>query len=149
MKRWFVIGPLAAVALAFAACGGGDNDNNSSNGGDSEEATASGEPLSDEEYLRVFCTGVTNYRNALNTAPREGLVDVIEEYIDSMRAVTPPEDAQGFHDEFIGYLEEAVEEPTFLVTRDPPRPPDDVRERLASKTSDIDECEYPTFLDGQ
>ena len=24
-----------------------------------------------------------------------------------------------------------------------------IRERLASKTSDIDECEYPTFLDGQ
>jgi hypothetical protein len=144
-----LLASLAAAALFLAACGGGGGSNSTPTPTPTSEApTPAGPPLSDEEYLRVFCTGVTNYREALNTEPREGLVRVVEEYVASMRAVSPPADIAEFHAAFIRYLEDAVAEPTALITRQPPLPPDEARSRLADKARSIDECRYPTFLDG-
>jgi hypothetical protein len=152
MKFRFLALPLAAAAIVLSACGGDSDEPNgtsSANGGDGDATTEPGSiAATDEEYLRRFCIGVTEYREALNTEPREGLVRVVEDYLASMEELTPPEDMVEFHAAFLDYLRDAVEEPTALITRDPPVPPDDVRERLAEKTDDIPECEYPTFLDG-
>lgn len=141
---------LLVVPLLFlAACGGSsEGESESPTPGATVSVSPSGPPLSDEEYLRVFCTGVTNFREALNTEPREGLVRVVEEYRDAMAAVNPPADLTEFHAQFVQYLADAVAEPTQLITRQPPLPPEDARKRLAGKTGDIPECQYPTFLDG-
>lgn len=152
MKLWHLSIAAAAASLLLAACGGdGDSTDASATPDASASATngATGAPLSDEEYLRVFCTGISRYRVALNTANRDELIGVVEEYRDSMAAVTPPEDAQEFHADFVDYLTEALEEPTALITRDPPVPENGVRERLAEKQADVPECEYPTFLGGE
>jgi hypothetical protein len=149
MKFWLLAVPLAAAGMLFGACGGDGDDESGQDGGGSVTTTAApgGAAVSDEEYLRRFCSGVTEYREALNTEPREGLVRVVEDYLASMEGVTPPADLVEFHAAFLDYLREAVEEPTQLITREPPVPPDGVRERLAEKTDDIAECKYPTFLD--
>ena len=146
MKRWFLFAAMAAVPLFAFACGDDSDDGSSA---DSTGTIASGVALSDEDYLRVFCSGISRYREALNTASREELVDVVEAYRDSMAEVTPPDDVQAFHDAFVAYLTEAMDEPTALITRDPPVPEDEVRERLAETQSSVDECEYPTFLGGE
>lgn len=135
-----------AVSALLVACGGDSKDD--ATPAATSSVTPSGSPLSDEEYLKVFCTGVTSFREALLTEPREGLVKVVQDYYDSMKAVFPPPDAATFHQEFLDYLEDALEEPTFLVTRDPPVPEGAVRSRLASAVSSVAECKYPTFLEG-
>jgi hypothetical protein len=150
MKRWhFAAVPLAAISLLFGACGGdGDSSSTATPGGDASGSPSAptGTPLSDEDYLHVFCTGISRYREALNTASREELVNVVEDYRDSMAEVVPPADVQEFHTAFVDYLTEAMEEPTALITEDPPVPEASVRERLAEKQSSVDACEYPTFL---
>jgi hypothetical protein len=167
MKPTLLAALLAALALLAAACGGGDGDGASGDndgadddptedasvdpGGDQPRTsvTPSGPPLSDEEYLRVFCSGVTTYREAVNTANRDELIQVVQDYLDSMAAVNPPEDLQQFHTELLGYLDDALDEPTYLLTRNPPVPEESVRSRMAEKSADIDECQYPVFLGGQ
>lgn len=147
MKLLSALFAVVALPALLIACGGSDNKDSGASAPTSS-LTPSGAPLSDEEYLKVFCTGVTNFREALLTEPREGLVKVVQGYHDSMQAVVPPPDAATFHQEFLDYLQDALEEPTFLVTRDPPVPESSVRSRLASAVSSVPECKYPTFLEG-
>ncbi|MGE5595467.1 MAG: hypothetical protein ACM3S1_05465 [Hyphomicrobiales bacterium] len=147
MRRFrFVLSGVLALALVvpLAACGGGDDDDN----GEPTASASSGPPLSDEAYLKVFCTGVTNYQEALTTATSEDAIGkVIQDYVSSLRAVNPPEDLREYHAEYIAYLESALEDPTSLTTKPPPLPGDSVRDRLARKVADIEECKYPTFLE--
>lgn len=154
MKHWRIALPatLLVAGLLLAACGGG-----SKNGGASPTPpgstaspatpTASGPPLSDDDYLRVFCNGLNDYRNALNTATTaEAIADVVRAYVAAMRLVTPPVDVSEFHAAYIKYLADAIDDPTSLVVTPPPKPPDDVRKRLAEKQRDVAECSFPTFL---
>lgn len=121
--------PLAAL---LASCGGSD----SPEGGGS-----------DEDYLRAICTGSQDFSNALlsKTTPDE-IADVIRDFIETMENTNPPADLVGYNDEFVKYLEEAVNEPTSLVTSKPPLPDDDVQRRLASKEPSVAECKDPTFF---
>jgi hypothetical protein len=155
MEHWRFALPavvLVVGALALAACGGSDNNNGNpspSPGATQQPATPSpgGPPLSDEEYLRVFCNGLNDYTNALNTATTtEAIAEVVRAYVAAMRQVTPPADVREFHAAYVKYLEDAVDDPTSLVVTPPPKPADTVRRRLAEKQRDVAECKFPTFL---
>jgi len=50
------------------------------------------------------------------------------------------------NEQFIKYLEDAVSEPTSLVTRTPPMPDKDAARRLAALEPGISECKDGTFF---
>ena len=147
---------LTALAIFAVACDGDDDDDSpaptdsagspaATSGGDGNGASSAA--LSDEEYLAVFCSGLVEYQDAVNTeSTEEGIQRVVEDYVQDLNEVSPPEDLQEFHSEYIAYLEDAVDEPTALLTSEPPLPDEGPRERLAGKVDDVPECEYPTFL---
>jgi hypothetical protein len=154
-RRWVRGAALACVALAamtgvaLAACGGGDDDGGAD--GPSPEASAATPAtvtqLDDAGYLKVFCEGLSDYQDALLVEPTaEGIAKTIEAYVAAMKAVRPPEDLQAFHDEYVAYLEGALDEPTSLLTTDPPEPPEEPRQRLRELIDDTPECKYPNFL---
>lgn len=138
--------PLAAVALAallFAAACGGDSDPKPT-----PTAAAPGPDLSDEEYLKVLCQGITDFQDALLSAPTsEKIAEAIDGYVTNMDGVNPPGDLRQWHADYLQYLRNARDgDPTSLVTADPPQPDQDVSDRLALKWQQVDECKYPTFL---
>lgn len=149
----FIVACIALLTLAAtSACGGGDDD-------DTPTATAAGnetpipsitpnpDPLSDEEYLAVICSGLADYTAAIVTETTvEGIRAVVLDYIASLQAVTPPEDVQPFHDDFIAYLSAAIDSPTDLLAMPRPLPEDDVRDRLAGKENDVEECRNATYF---
>ena len=115
-------------------------------GSDSSSGANTG--VSDEEYLKVICTGLSNFTDALlskTTAAEIG--QVIKDYIAEMKKVDPPSDVKKFHQDFVKYLEDSLAEPTSLVTRKPPLPSESVRKRLAAKEPGVAECKSPTFFD--
>jgi len=115
-------------------------------GADTDSGAKTG--VSDEEYLKVICTGLSNFTDALlskTTAAEIG--QVIKDYIAEMKKVDPPSDVKKFHDDFVKYLEDSLSEPTSLVTRKPPLPSESVRKRLAAKEPGVPECKSPTFFD--
>lgn len=124
---------LAGVAaLGLAACGA--------------DAPA---PLSDEEYLAVLCAGLERYAAAVDTETEAaGIAVAVSAFLDDLRAVAPPPDADGFHAAFIAYLEDAVDDPTRPLAVAPPLPAAEVRARLAGKERAVPECREPTFLGG-
>ena len=141
MLRGFSVVVGLLVAGIVLGCG---ND-------DSETATPTlpaGEAgTSDEEYLAALCTGLDRFSPALLEAESvDEMVAVVEEYIETLEAVEPPADVQPFHDSFISYLTESLDEPTELVNRPPPLPEESVRERLAEQEASVEECEGLTFF---
>ena len=131
MRRYLFAAAMLLPALAlFASCG--DDDDTPKSGG------------SDEEYLAAICKGTSDFSNALlsKTTAAE-IADVIKEF---MKSTNPPADLAKYNDEFVQYLEDAVSEPTSLVTRTPPLPPDDVQRRLAAKELTVEECKDGTFF---
>ncbi len=104
-------------------------------------------PVSDEGYLAVMCANLDRFSDAILTETEEaGIAAVIEDFIEELKAVQPPEDLREFHGAFIDYLEEAVDDPTSPLVLAPPLPEDDVRERLAGKERSVEECREPTFF---
>jgi hypothetical protein len=137
-----ILGAVVALGVVLAACGGA--------GDKSSSPTSDPNALSDEAYLKVFCTGLTEYREALLTkTTADDIAKVIKDYIAALKPLSPPQDIAKFHQEYVKYLEDAVNDPTSLVTRNPPEPGASERQRLASKTSNVPECKYPTFLADQ
>jgi hypothetical protein len=137
---------LALIALLFASCGGG-----SSSGGSTPRAS-NGSPqsgtASDEAYLKVICGGTDQFYNAVQTSSTaDGISKAIKDFIADLQKVTPPADLQQFNKEFIKYLQDAVDNPTSLLSTNPPLPPEKARDRLVSKEKDVEECKNPTFLD--
>ena len=133
---------LLPLLVLGAACGDDDGDD----GGDSAvpEAKPGG---NDEDYLRAICKGTQDFSNALitKTTPEE-IGDVIEDFITTMKETNPPDDLEAYNADFIKYLEDALAEPTSLVTRNPPLPSEDVQRRLAGKEVSVDECKDGTFF---
>ncbi|MBI5948382.1 MAG: hypothetical protein HY875_09610 [Chloroflexi bacterium] len=125
---------VAAVAvLLLAACG-------------SDKAPADN-GVSDEEYLRVLCTGLDNYSDSLlGAAKPDQIAKVVQDYITAMKAVTPPKDLAPFHTAFITYLEQGFADPKALLTVSPPRPPEKVASRLVAKEPQVPECQDATFF---
>lgn len=146
MRSSLLIGLVLSVCALGMACGG---DSKSSDGGSAsgaEAPTPGGPPLDDATYLKVLCTGLTNYLEAANTKPREGIEKAVKDYIASLEKVNPPEDVKPFHREYLRYLKDALDDPTNLLTRKPPKPEDGVRKRLDEETKKVPECRFPTFL---
>lgn len=146
MRRLPLLALVSILSLLLLASACGDD-----SGAKKADASpvAGGTPLSDLEYLKVFCTGVTNYYEAVNTQPtKEGIAKVVQAYVDAMKAVQPPADLQEYQVAYLKYLQDAVNDPTRLLTQKPPLPAEPVRDRLAGKVKDVPECKYPTFLGG-
>ena len=135
MRHWILLalGLLWAGALFLGACGG--DDDTPKGGG------------SDEDYLRAICVGTTNFSNALlsKTNP-DDIAKVIKDFIEEMKKTNPPADLVKYNQDFIKYLEDAVAEPTSLVTRAPPLPDKDVARRIAALEPTITECKDGTFF---
>lgn len=135
---------VGAAALLFASCGGSKTPSGTATSGAAVTSTSA----SDEAYLRVICGGADNFFNALQTATTtDQLSKVIEAFIFDLQQADPPSDLTDFNGEFIKYLQDAVDNPTSLVSANPPLPPEAARQRLVSKESDVEECKDPTFLD--
>lgn len=130
----------------FAACGGGSSNKGTTPSGSA--STSSGAPVSDEAYLKVICGGTDNFYHAIQTATTAAAISkVVKSFIADLQKVTPPTDLQQFNKDFITYLQDAVDNPTSLISVNPPLPPKAARDRLVSKESDVEECKNPTFLD--
>lgn len=140
MRIWYLFALLLLPFSLFGAACGDD---------DSEEAEVPGAKPGgdDEDYLRAICQGTQDFSNALitKTTPEE-IGDVVEDFITKMKETNPPDDLEEYNAEFIKYLEDAIAEPTSLVTRNPPLPPEDVQRRLANKEISVDECKDGTFF---
>lgn len=107
------------------------------------------DPVADEEYLAVMCVNLDRFSDAVMEATAEAeIAEVIEDFIEALEAVEPPADLREFHEAFIDYLREAVDDPTSPLVLAPPLPDDDVRERLADKERSVEECREPTFFNG-
>lgn len=136
MRHWIllVFGILSASAMLVAACGD-DDDAAPKSGG------------SDEDYLRAICVGTSNFSNALlsKTNP-DDIAQVIKDFIAEMKKANPPADLVKYNGEFIKYLEDAVSEPTSLVTRAPPLPSTEIQRRIAALEPAITECKDGTFF---
>ncbi|MCL4232422.1 MAG: hypothetical protein KJ053_12655 [Dehalococcoidia bacterium] len=127
--------PSLLLALIGSACGGNEKD-----GQDTPTAPAS-EPVTDKEYLKVICTGTKGFSDALvSQTTAEGIAGSITGFIASLKQTTPPADLQQFHQDLIKYLEDSVSDPTSLVTKKRPQPPEKVRERLAATEAEVPEC---------
>jgi hypothetical protein len=132
--RWFGLSLVLLVSGFMAmACG---NDAAAPEGGGT-----------DEDYLKAVCTGISNFSGALisKTTAKE-IGDVIQQFIDEMEKVDPPADLVAYNKSFVQYLKDSLSDPTSLVTKTPPEPPQAVRDRLAAKESSIAECKDPTFF---
>lgn len=136
MRRFLFAGAILVPALVlFSSCGDdGDNDTPKSGG-------------TDEEYLAAICKGTSDFSNALLTKTTAAEIgNVIEDFITLMKDANPPADLADYNQEFVKYLEDALADPTSLVTREPPLPPDDIQRRLAAKELSVDECKGGTFF---
>ncbi|MBA4179315.1 MAG: hypothetical protein C0506_01890 [Anaerolinea sp.] len=127
---------VAAALLASAACG---------NGGDAPKPT--GNELSDEQYLAAICSGTSKFSDALisKTKPEE-IGAVIKQFAADMKKLDPPGDLKSYNEQFVKYLENAVADPTSLVTQNPPLPAKEARARLAAKETSVPECKDGTFF---
>lgn len=107
----------------------------------------SSDPVADEEYLAVLCVNLDRFSDAVMVETEEaGIAAVIETFIEELEAVAPPDDLRDFHEAFIEYLEEAVDDPTSPLVLAPPLPDDDARERLAERERSVEQCREPTFF---
>ena len=103
--------------------------------------------VDDEAYLAVMCANLDRFSDAVQVETEEsGIAAVIQDFIDALEAVDPPADLQGFHDAFLEYLEDALDDPTSPLVLAPPLPDDEARERLAGKERSVAECLEPTFF---
>ena len=158
VPRFLALGFLVLLPLAaIVACGGDDDDptptpavSETPDSATTSAPTPAGTPigpLTDEEYLAVICSGLEDYTAAIiREQTVEGLSAVVRDYVVSLQAVLPPEDVADFHNQFIAYLTAAIESPTDLLATPRPLPPDDVRDRLAGKEEDVEECRNARFF---
>lgn len=140
---------LAPAMLAMTvACGGDDGDTSAPTATVSADVTP-GQPrdVDDLGYLDVFCSGIARYFDAVDTATTaDEIADAVEAFTRDLEGVTPPEDVRPFHQAFIDYLRASADDPTSLLVDPPPVPPEDVRDRLAGKESEVDSCKASEFF---
>ena len=138
MRFALLVALLAFPLIALAACSGGDDD------------PPAGGTGTDEEYLKAICSGTSEFSNALITkTSADDIAAVIKDFIADMKDANPPADLVKYNQDFVKYLEDAVGDPTSLVTRQPPLPSEDIQRRLAGKELSVDECKNGTFFSRQ
>ena len=135
MRRFILAGAMLIPALLLFSSCGDDGDDTPKGGG------------SDEDYLAAICKGTSEFSDAvLSKTTAAEIADVIKEFIKTMKATNPPADLVKYNDEFVKYLEDAVSDPTSLLTRKPPLPSDEAQRRLAAKELSVEECKDGTFF---
>lgn len=135
MRTLFVAALLPLSVALAVACGGGD------------APKASPNAVTDEAYLKAICSGSATFSDALLTKTKpDEIGQVIKAFSASMKALTPPDDLTDYNLQFTKYLDDAVADPTSLVTRTPPLPKQSIRDRLAAKESSVPECKDGTFF---
>jgi hypothetical protein len=132
---------LTIVLIAATACGDDDDSNT--------PTPAPGVQLTDEQYLDAICTGTKDLSDALITkTSADEIAKVIKDFSARMKLLNPPSDLQQFQTDFTKYLDDAVSHPTSIITKDPPVPPNKVRDRLISKEPNVASCNgQQTFFD--
>ncbi len=136
----FAGGLLLPLLLVFGACGDSKTD-------DPATPTLSGGTGTDEDYLAAICGGTSDFSNALiSKTTADEIADVIRDFIATMKQANPPADLVQYNADFVKYLEDAVSDPTSLVTRNPPLPSKDAQRRLAAKELSVAECKDGTFF---
>ena len=131
---------FAPLLVLLAGCSGGSNAKATS--------TTSGPGVTDQEYLKAICTGIQQFSDALISAKNaDAISTVVKNFSASMKQINPPPDLRQFNTDFTKYLDDAVNDPTSLVTTKPPLPPNSVRQRLASEETSVPECKSSTFFD--
>ena len=131
LKPGFVL--IIVLAALVTGCGGGSSG--------SSKTPAAGVGATDEEYLKVICTGTQAFSDALiSQTTAEGIAKSIKDFVAALKAIAPPTDLQDFHKEITKYLEDSVSDPTSLVTKKRPQPPEAARSRLAAKEPGVPEC---------
>lgn len=138
---------IAAAALwAAAACGGsGDDEATATPPQNATPGTV--RQVDDLGYLDVFCGGVARYFDVVQTATTvDEIAEAVEVFIAELEAIEPPEDVQPFHEAFLEYLRASTDDPTRLLVAPPPVPDEAVRDRLASKESQVDSCQASNFF---
>lgn len=140
-RQAFLVALVAMLLALLTACGGSKKSQST--------PTSSAPGVTDEEYLKAICSGVQGFSNALVSAQSaDAISKVVKDFSTSMKQINPPPDLRQFNADFAKYLDDAVNDPTSLVTRKPPLPPNSVRQRLASKESSVPACKSGTFFDG-
>mgnify|MGYP000632419890 CR=1 FL=1 len=135
MRTLFSVALLPLIAVLAFACGG------------DEDPKPTATAVSDEAYLKAICSGSSAFSSALLTKTKpEEIGQVIKAFSASMKALTPPNDLKDYNAQFTKYLDDAVVDPTSLVTRNPPLPKQEIRDRLAAKESSVPECKDGTFF---
>ena len=103
--------------------------------------------VDDEGYLAVMCANLDRFSDAIQVeTKKDAIAAVIEDFIDELQSVDPPADLRDFHQAFIDYLNDAVDDPTSPLVVAPPLPDDEARERLAGKEGSVAECREPSFF---
>ncbi|MEP7216408.1 MAG: hypothetical protein ABI782_09150 [Anaerolineaceae bacterium] len=135
MRTVFVAALVFFPVSLAVACGGDD------------APTVTPNAVSDEAYLKAICSGSAAFSDALLTKTKaEEIGQVIKAFSASMKALTPPDDLKDYNTQFTKYLDDAVADPTSLVTRTPPLPKQEIRDRLSAKESSVPECKDGTFF---
>lgn len=134
-----LIAALACLALLLTACGGGDDD-------EPDDVTVpAGTPVSDSEYVKRICTGVNNYLDTVNSKGEEEIRESVRAWVDSLNQTPPPPDARDFHLALVRYVQQGLEEPTILITTNPPAADPALRERLGPVEASDGGCQVPIF----
>lgn len=153
MRAALLIG-LFLLPLGLVACGGNDDETNTESTPAAETPTPDGGSgsstpvaVDDEGYLAVVCSGLADFSDAVLVAETADEISaVVRDYIADLQGVMPPEDLVEFHESFIQYLSDSVNEPTVLLTTPRPLPEESVRERLSAKEASVSECRDLTFF---
>lgn len=128
---------VASSLLLGAACGDGD----------AENPKPTGAELTDEQYLAAICSGASKFSDALLSKTKaEEIGEVIKQFSADMKRLEPPVDLKSYNEQFVKYLDNAVADPTSLVTQGPPLPSKAARDRLAAKETSVPECKDGTFF---
>lgn len=131
MRKVLALMAILLVSLT-AACG---------DDGQGDTTPTPSNRASDEEYLRVVCSGTEGFSNALvSQTSAEGIAKSIKDFIAALKEIAPPADLDQFHKDLVKYLEDSVADPTSLITKKRPQPSDKVRDRLAQKEGTVTEC---------
>lgn len=108
-----------------------------------------GEPSAAERaYLASFCEALDDFSDrVVVTSSPSPLAGAFDALVADLEAMVPPPSLHDFHAAFAGYVREAAAQPGEVASREVPRPPSDVRSRLASIEHEVPGCRAPTPFD--
>lgn len=96
-------------------------------------------------YLASFCEALDDFSDrVVVTSSPDSVAGAFDALVVDLEAMAPPPSLHDFHAAFAGYVREAAGQPREVASREVPRPPSDVRSRLASIEHEVPGCRAPT-----